>query len=148
MKTMLRLAFCIFVSASCSFSATYLVGPTRTYPTLQDVSPILAPGDTVLVDGDHTYPGGLIFRNAGSAANRIVIRGVRVNGNRPIISGGTDGVHFWTDYPYDGPGADHYTFEGFEVTGASNRGIFHQAKDLILRDVVVHNCQHGILGAD
>jgi hypothetical protein len=77
-----------------------------------------------------------------------VIRGLLIGGNRPVISGGSDGVHFRTDYPYAGPGADHYTFEGFEVTGATNRGIFHQSKDLILRDVVVHHCQHGILGAD
>jgi hypothetical protein len=137
-----------FVASADVLPATYLVGPGRTYQTLQDVAPLLDPGDTVLVDGDHTYPGDVRFRRAGAPDARIVIRGVRVNGNRPVISGGTDGVHFFTDYPYDGPGADHYTFEGFEVTGAANRGIFHQSKDLILRDVVVHHCMHGILGAD
>jgi hypothetical protein len=124
------------------------VGPARTYTTLNQVAPLLQPGDTVLVDGDQTYAGGISFTEPGSTTNRIVIQGVRTNGNRPIISGGVDGVAFRTDYPYDGPGADHYTFEGFEVTGATNRGIYHQAKDLIIRDVVVHDCHHGILGAD
>lgn len=127
---------------------TYRVGISRQYQSLQQVAGLLNPGDSVFVDGDQTYPGGVIFRRAGSLQNRISIKGVLINGNRPLISGGTDGVHFWTDFPYSGPGADHYTFEGFEVTGATNRGIFHQSKDLVLRDVVVHNCMHGILGAD
>ena len=142
------LAAPLFVSSGVSQSATYLVGPARTYTTLNQVAPLLQPGDTVLVDGDQTYAGGISFTEPGSTTNRIVIQGVRTNGNRPIISGGVDGVAFRTDYPYDGPGADHYTFEGFEVTGATNRGIYHQAKDLIIRDVVVHDCHHGILGAD
>lgn len=139
-------AVTLFVNIS--FSTTYLVGSGRTYQTLQQVISLLNAGDTVLVDGNQTYPGDVIFRGTGTSQNRIVIIGVRVNGNRPVISGGTNGVTFFTPDPYDGPGADHYTFEGFEVTGATFRGIYHQSKDLILRDVVVHHCPHGILGAD
>jgi hypothetical protein len=137
----------LLVSAE-GIAGIYQVGPVRQYSTPGQVAGLLAPGDTVLIDGNSIYAGGIVFRNAGSASQRIVIMGVPINGKRPVISGGSDGVTFRTDYPYDGPGADHYTFEGFEVTGAMNRGIYHQAKDLIIRDVVVHNCMHGILGAD
>jgi hypothetical protein len=138
----------LILSSGAARGTTYLVGPGRQYQTLQQVAALLNPGDSVIVDGNETFPGGVSFRRGGTQQDRIVIKGIRVGGNRPIISGGSDGVHFRTDFPYTGPGADHYTFEGFEVTGATNRGIFHQSKDLILRDVLVHHCQHGILGAD
>ena len=148
MKAILKILTVLVVCFHASSSTTYLVGSARQYTTLLQVAPLLNPGDTVLVDGDQTYAGDVIFRRSATLQNRITIKGVRVNGKRPLISGGTDCVHFFTDFPYSGPGADHYTFEGFEITGATNRGIFHQSKDLILRDVVVHHCQHGILGAD
>jgi hypothetical protein len=138
----------VLMIPACALAGIFRVGPGRQYTAPGQVAGLLAPGDTVLVDGNTTYAGGIVFRNAGSPDQRIVIMGIPINGNRPVISGGSDGVTFRTDYPYDGPGADCYTFEGFEVTGATNRGIFHQAKDLIIRDVVVHNCMHGILGAD
>src|SRR5918911_4447007 len=122
-------------------AATYQVGPSRTYKKLQDVAPILAPGDLVEVDGNATYPGDLIFTRPGTAANKITIRGLRVNGLRPVISGGTNTVEFRLSH--------HYVFEGFDVTGGSFRGIYHHAHDITLRDTVVHDCPaHGILGAD
>jgi hypothetical protein len=122
-------------------AATYQVGPTRTYKKLQDVAPLLAPGDLVEVDGNATYPGDLIFTRPGTAASKITIRGLRVNGLRPVIAGGTNTVEFRL--------SDHYVFEGFDVTGGSFRGIYHHAHDITLRDCVVHDCPaHGILGAD
>lgn len=129
-------------------AATYQVGPGRTYTKLQDVVDLLNPGDLVEVDGNATYPGDLVFERAGEAGNPITIRGIRVNGNRPVISGGTNTVTFMSPWPYT-EGADHYVFEGFEVTAGSFRGVYHQAADLVLRDLVVHDCPaHGILGAD
>jgi hypothetical protein len=128
-------------------ATTYRVGPGRTYKNLQAVAGLLNPGDVVEVDGDATYPGDATFRRPGAAGNRIVIRGVRVNGRRPVLSGGTNTIHFRTDDI--GSGADHYVLEGFEITGGSNRCVFHQADDLTLRDVAVHDCPaQGILGAD
>lgn len=131
-------------------AALFQVGPQRTYQTLQEVAVLLNPGDVVEVDGDHTYPGDIVFNRAGSALEKIHIRGIRVNGNRPVISGGSNGVAFTTPWPYTGPeGGHHYVFEGFEVTNAQIRGIFHQAQDLTIRDCLVHDCPaHGILGAD
>ncbi|RPH36230.1 hypothetical protein EHM92_04865, partial [bacterium] len=77
-------------------ATTYHVGPTRSYTTLTQVANMLLPGDTVFVDGDATYPGGIIFSRPGSATQPIVIHGVRIDGRRPIIDGGTNGVEFRT----------------------------------------------------
>lgn len=133
-------------------ATTYLVGPTRTYTTLQSVAPLLGAGDLVLVDGDHTYPGNVIFQNPGDSTTRIVIRGVLINGRRPVLSGGSvDVVKFRTANPGVSPGADHYTFEAFEISGEGGavHGINHQADDLILRDLVIRGCTlDGILGAE
>jgi hypothetical protein len=141
MKRLLILS--VFAIAFCASAeaATYQVGPGRAYTTLQAVAPLLQPGDIVEVDGNVTYPGGVIFTNPGTDANKITIRGIRVNGLRPVISGGTNTVEFRL--------SDHYVFEGFDVTGGSFRGIYHHAHDITLRDTVVHDCPaHGILGAD
>ncbi len=128
----------------------YQVGPSRTYKSLQEVAGLLNPGDVVQVDGDNTYPGGIEFQRPGTASEKIHIIGIRVNGKRPVIEGGYNSVAFITPWPYTGPeGGHHYIFEGFEITGAEFRGIFHQAKDLTIRDCYVHDClAHGILGAD
>ena len=42
-----------------SSSPAYYIGPARFYKQLQDVAPLLVPGDTVFVDGNTTYPGGI-----------------------------------------------------------------------------------------
>jgi len=124
------------------------VGSERTYKTLNEVAAMLEPGNVVEVDGDATYSGDIIFTMPGTSDAKITIRGIRINGKLPVISGGTNCVKFETDWPYSGPGADHYVFEGFEITGGTSRGIFHQADDLLLRDLLIHDCRNGILGAD
>ncbi len=152
-KPAIILAFMVPLLLFCfnlrSFSVTYQVGPERYYKTLQEVSDLLNPGDVVEVDGDSTYPGDVIFERAGNENDKIYITGIRINGNRPIISGGTNVVTFATPWPYNtAEGGHHYVFEGFEITGGTSRGIFHQARDLTIRDCYVHDCTHGILGAD
>mgnify|MGYP006290127279 FL=1 len=142
-------ALLVVAGPATALTATYRVGPTRPYHTLQEVAPLLAPGDVVEVDGGHTYPGGVVFSRAGSPSAPITIRGVRVGGQRPVISGGVNTLHFETPWPYTGPGADWYIVEGLEITGGSSRCLFHQAADLVVRDTVIRDCPaHGILGAD
>lgn len=146
-RSYLILSFIAGWPAASAEAATYQVGPGRTYPNLQAVAGLLSPGDLVEVDGGATYPGDVTFRRPGTAGQPIVIRGVRVGGQRPVLSGGTNTVHFRTDSI--GSGADHYVLEGFEITGGSSRCVFHQSNQLTLRDVVVHDCPaQGILGAD
>ena len=134
--------------AGLATAVTYEVGPGRTYVNLQAVAALLQPGDLVLVDGNAVYPGDVVFSEPGLPDNPITVRGVRISGNRPVISGGTNTVTFESPWPYTS-GADHYIFEGFIITGGSFRGLYHQSDDLTVRDVLVYNCPaHGILGAD
>lgn len=130
----------ITLAGAAAAAQTYEVGPGKPFVNLQAVAPLLAPGDTVLVYGNTTYTGGIVLSKAGAANSKITIRGVRVNGLRPVLSGGTNTIEFR---------ANHYIFEGFEVTGGSFRGIYHHADDITIRDSLVRDCPaHGILGAD
>ncbi len=119
--------------------STYLVGPARTYTSIRQVEALLEPGDLVLVDGDEVYAGGVTFSNAGAPGEPITIRGVKVNGVRPAIEGGNNVVEF---------NQSNYVFEGFEIRDAGFRGLYHHADNIVIRDCVVHDCPHGILGAD
>jgi hypothetical protein len=130
------------LGATTGAAATvYQVGPGKAYADLRSVASKLLPGDVVEVYAKGAaYAGGVLFTRPGSATAKITIRGVRVNGARPIIAGGTNTVEFQ---------GDHYVFEGFDVTGGSARVLYHHAHDITVRDTVVHDCpQHGILGAD
>lgn len=118
----------------------YDVGPGQPFANLQAVQGLLGPGDLVLLQGNATYPGGVLFQNHGTPAEKITIRGVRVGGLRPVVSGGGDGLKL---------DADHYVLESLDFTGSSNRCLFLQGDDIVVRDTVVHDCpHHGILGAD
>ncbi|MCX8089614.1 MAG: immunoglobulin domain-containing protein [Verrucomicrobiae bacterium] len=147
-----RLAGSVALAASllpgaAALAATYRVGPTRTYTNLQAVVSRLLPGDVVEVDGDATYPGNVTFDRPGTAAEPIVIRGVRVNGRRPVISG----VNGFSGGAVVRFRADHYVFEGFEVTGGGDpltaRGIYNLADQVTVRDCVVRDCPTGVSGA-
>lgn len=149
-RPLLTLSTLCFVSALAGSAAaeTFQVGPSRTYKNLQAVQQLVKPGDVVEVDGGVTYPGGVFFRAAqsGSAAQKVTIRGIKVNGKRPVISGGGGGV-------LDGLGmvlnGNHYVLESLEVTGASDTCIVHKGDDITIRDFVVHDCPgQGLLGHD
>lgn len=138
------IAFLAFVTVPLH-AATYQVGPTRTYHTLNALFAAidLGPDDIVEVDGNVTYAGGVIVPEeaSGSAGHPVVIRGLRVNGHRPVISGSTNTVEFRQ--------SDHLVFEGFDVTGGSSRCILQGADDVTVRDTVIHGCAaHGILSTD
>ena len=135
-RTLLTLALVSTPAAA----ETYSVGPGQTYTELADVADLLQPGDVVELEGDATYAGGVAFWNAGTTSAKITIRGIRKNGKRPVVSGGTNTIE---------AGADHYVFEGLDLTGGSFRCFYHHAHDVTLRDSVVHDCPaHGVLGAD
>jgi hypothetical protein len=115
--------------ATPAFAATYQVGPTRTYATLNQLFAAvnLGGGDIVEVDGNVTYAGGVIVPAAdgGSSGNPVVIRGIRVNGQRPRIDGSTNTVEFRQ--------SNYVVFEGFEVTGGSSRCILQGAHEVTVR---------------
>lgn len=126
-------------SATTSATNVYLVGPGRTYTSIQQVVSLLQAGDLVLVDGGNVYEGSITFSNDGTPSQPITIRGVKAGGSRPVIEGGRDVVEF---------NQNHYMFESFEIRNAGFRGLFHHADDITIRDCIVHDCPHGILGAD
>jgi hypothetical protein len=135
-------------------AATYLVGPTRTYPNLTQLfnAVDLAAGDVVEVDGDVIYdvgtPGVIMpAEDGGDPGNPVTLRGIKVNGKRPHLRGGTNTIEFRL--------SDHVVFEGFEVSGTGTvstgtfRCVYHHAHDIVIRDAYIHDCpRHGILGAD
>jgi hypothetical protein len=135
--------------AEAAHADTFQVGPGRTWTALQPLFDAvdLEPGDVVEVDGNVTYPGGVILRDTDSGApgNPVTLRGVRVNGQRPILLGGTNTIEFRL--------ANHVVFESFEVVGsvADNtfRCVYHHSHDVLIRDVLIRDCpRHGLLGAD
>ncbi len=122
-------------------AATYRVGPDQEYKALQQVTGALKPGDLVEVAGDAVYPGGVVLTRSGTAEQPITVRGVRVHGRRPVISGSEIGVHF--------DRSNYCILEGFEIEKASARGIRHRAAYTTIRDCYVHDCpDQGILGSD
>lgn len=134
--------------ARSAAAETYRVGPAKSHKDLQSVQQRLKPGDVVEVDGDATYPGGVFFRpgQSGTSSAKITVRGIKVNGKRPVISGGGSGVLEGLGMVLSG---SHYVLESFEVTGASNMCVVHKADDITIRDFVVHDCPgHGLLGHD
>src|ERR1044072_4627107 len=86
--------FALSGAARAARATTYQVGPTRTLKKLQDVAPLLAPGDLVAVHGNAPSPGDIIFPVPGTPTSKIPIRGRRVNGLRPVLSAGTNTVEF------------------------------------------------------
>lgn len=137
--------FLVAIAAMPLHAATYQVGPARAYQSLDALFAAIDLGadDLVLVDGDATYAGGVVVPDeaSGTAGHPLTIRGVRVNGHRPVIAGAGNTVEFRQ--------SDHLVFEGFEVTGGSARCILQGAHDVTVRDSVIHGCAaHGILSTD
>ena len=133
----------ILVAPAVARAATYQVGPDKPYKGLEELAYDLRPGDLVEVDGDATYPGDIHIRpeSSGTADQPVVIRGIKKNGKRPVISGGAE----WGIVLH----GSHTVFEGFEVTGAASFCVVHKADDVTMRDLVVHDCpDQGILGTD
>jgi hypothetical protein len=127
----------------------YRVGPARPYKTLQEVTALLQPGDTVMVDGGVSYPGGVTLGAMGAPGKGVIsIIGMRVNGARPVLSGVT--AQGGTVLRVLG---SHYLIEGFDLTAGGDpraaRCFYNVGDDVTLRDSVVHDCHFtGIAGAD
>jgi hypothetical protein len=133
-------ALALTLLALPAVAKTYPVGPTRTDKTINAVAGKLVPGDIVEVDGDATYTGGIVLSSAGAKGNPITVRGLRVNGKFPVLTGGTNTIEIR---------ADHYVLEGFDITLGAARCVYHHADDVLMRELVVHDCpKQGLLGAD
>ncbi|MEW5737824.1 MAG: hypothetical protein AB1938_02800, partial [Myxococcota bacterium] len=137
---MLRALTAVSLLALPALAATIQVGPSRSITQLSAVNQNqVMPGDVIELDGNATYQP-VRWTRSGAAGNPIVIRGLRVNGARPRLMGGTNTLEIE---------ADHVVVEGLELTGGSFRCFYHHGHDIVLRDSEVHTCAaHGVLGAD
>jgi MYXO-CTERM domain-containing protein len=138
-----RLPFAFFLAltawAGAAGAETYKVGPGERFEQVSDLADDLKPGDVVEVSGGQTYEP-VHFKADGSADAPITIRGVIVDGKRPVFSGGEYTIVF------DG---DHYVAENLELTGGTETCLIHKGDDLTVRNALVHDCaQHGILSND
>lgn len=133
----------VLCTAPAALAATYQVGADKPYQTIHELEGSLLPGDVVEVDGDAVYAGDIHIRAASSGTpdQKVTLRGIAINGQRPVIEGGVEfGIVL---------NASHFVFEGFEVRGAPNFCVAHKADDLTISDVIVHDCpNHGILSTD
>ena len=105
--------FSILLLAIFSVNAnaiTYHVGSSGEYTTIQSVISLVVPGDIVLVDGDATYSSEVTLTNSGTKIAPITIQGVKINGKRPLLAGGTGQYGFNVT-------ADYYIIDGFESAG-------------------------------
>lgn len=121
-------------------SETFRVGPQQKYRQLTELAGILRAGDVVELDGDATYDA-VEFKRAGTPTQPIWIRGVMVNGKRPVIAGGNVTLSFRR--------AHDYVVENVEVTGGRDVCVRVEASGIRLTNVFVHGCErHGVLGTD
>src|SRR6187455_1959882 len=104
---------------------TFHVGPNGDYDEITEVAGLVGPGDLVLVEGGTTY-APVLFENDGQPGNPIVVRGVRVGGARPVISGGTNTIEIQSD---------HFVLESFEIANGSFRCVYHHSDDVVMRDL-------------
>ena len=98
----------------------YHIGPNRNYKKIQDVLNKLKAGDTIFVDGDATYPGGIFFNTASGTADKpITLKGITVNGNKPKIKSlNAQHILFFN--------RSHYVLDNFDIEGSLQEllGIF------------------------
>ncbi|HEY6175305.1 MAG TPA: hypothetical protein VIX73_12700, partial [Kofleriaceae bacterium] len=138
--------------AATAAAATLSVGPGKMYAGIADAMRDANPGDVIEVQGDNTYPGMIWLRedNGGTKDKPVTIRGIKVNGKRPVLSGVGSGQYENIILLLN---ANHVVMESFEVIGDggdTNYCVVHKADDVVLRDFVIHNCLHqgGLVGND
>src|SRR5439155_17909274 len=110
-----------------ALAATYRIGPGDLAGFAQ--LPGLKPGDLVEVAGGASY-GPVVLKDSGAVDQKIVVRGLRVGGKRPVLMGDVNTLDV---------AGSHVVIEGFDITGGTSRCVFHRANDVVLRDSVIHD---------
>jgi hypothetical protein len=153
----MRLCLCLLavgsiLRAAPAAAGTLSVGPGHMYAGIADAMRDAHAGDVIEVQGGNTYPGMIWLRedSGGTKDKPVTIRGIKVDGKRPVLSGVGSGQYENIILLLN---ANHVVMESFEVIGDggdSNYCVVHKADDVILRDFVIHNCLHqgGIVGND
>ena len=129
----------VLLAARSAHAETLKVGPAAAYTKIDDAMAVAKPGDVVEVEGDHTYPGTIMFRpeQSGTATAPITVRGILVNGHRPILTGIGAGQY---DNMVVLLNANHFVLESFEIVGdrtLTNYCLVHKADDVRLSGAFV-----------
>jgi hypothetical protein len=153
----MRLCLCLLGAGLVLWAApaaanTLNVGPGQKYAGIADAMPDANPGDVIEVQGGNTYPGMIWLREdyGGTKDKPVTIRGIKVDGKRPVLRGVGSGQYENIILLLN---SNHVVMESFEVIGDggdSNYCVLHKADDVTLRDFVIHNCRHqgGLVGTD
>ncbi|MBU2979207.1 hypothetical protein [Alteromonas sp. C1M14] len=121
------------------------VEPGTQYEQIEDIAEQLVAGDVVNVIGDNVYEPFILEGISGTRALPIRIVGKSVNGKRPIFSGS----HSRWPWTIGVRSSHSFHFENIEITGADTICFRHEADDITLKNVYLHDCiVHGILGTD
>ncbi len=149
------LAILVVLSARASRATTYPVGASRTWhsPCTLAASVPLQPGDVVEVDPG-TYTDACQLTASGTVAAPIVLRGV-AGASRPVFDAtGLDlsGAGSVPRAIFQFTGGSHWRVQHLELKNASNGSgngaafrLTAGALDVIIDDVVVHDCQDGFM---
>jgi hypothetical protein len=142
----------LFLWAAAAAADTLSVGPGKTYGAITDAMSNAHPGDVIEVQGGNSYKGMIWLRDdtGGTKDKPVTIRGIKVDGKRPVLSGVGSGQYENIILLLN---ANHVVMESFEVVGDggdTNYCVVHKADDVTLRDFVIHNCLHqgGLVGND
>lgn len=133
-------------------------------PDLATAATRLNPGDVLDVYPAPQPHAAVRFTRAGTAAQPITVRGIAVNGQRPLVQGGSASATGFAAVYF--AGSHHLVVEGLDISNGIDRRrpdgsldtgryatpaqcIKHEAHAVTLRDVRVFACpNHGILGTD
>ncbi|MEG3765751.1 hypothetical protein, partial [Alteromonas sp. 14N.309.X.WAT.G.H12] len=121
------------------------IEPGTQYEQIEDIADQLVAGDVVKVIGGNVYDPFILEGISGTREQPIRIVGIPVNGERPIFSGSH------SSWPWTiGVRSSHSIYlENIEITGADTICFRHEADDITLTNVYLHDCiVHGILGTD
>ena len=142
--------FAALTASLSSFSATWYVGPTRTYTTPSQVKLLVADGDSIKIDGgvylnDPTkwVKKDLKFVGLGTGTNRTIMRW-----NAGDIPNGKGIWVFEQLGISDNPSINNIVFDGARVSdgnGGNGAGIRYQSSNLKINNCKFVNCQNGIL---
>ncbi|MBC7957488.1 MAG: hypothetical protein H7Y33_16660 [Cytophagales bacterium] len=138
--------------------------PGTSFNSLQELAPTLKGGDVVDVYARGTPYAAVEFTKAGTLASPILLRGISVDGRRPVIEGGASNATHYSAVSFEG--ASYMTLDSFEVTNGINRRVngtitntmyypqFHQcirnaAHQVTLKNVLVRDCpNNGVFAVD
>lgn len=155
MRPASRLAVVLLLAAPARAATTYAVGPSRMHrsPCALVAAVTLQPGDIVEVDPG-VYDDACQLRDSGAVGSPITLRGVP-GAARPVFDAtGLDlsGAGSVPRAVFQFTGGSHWQVQHLELKNARNTSLNGAAfrltagaLDVLIDDVVVHDCQDGFM---